>query len=254
MLMAYADGSATGGIRAVGLLLSPADRWDRCTPIWDTTTKELGVYPFHMTDFVEREKNRERRELVVNKLATLLCDASCLAMAMSVNEADWALLPRRYQVRLGTEYQLLATGVMAKTTAWLRAIGSPDSYAGVFEAGDEGQGPFREAIMRILNSLPSAREHFGIETFVFDTKARSALQMADLFAWTVSHWVPKLRIADPLAKIVVGHLKRRTCYQSWWLDKSQLLVASGHVPEGGIPAFKRRHGIGVRRQRKRHRG
>jgi hypothetical protein len=242
LLKSYGDGSDAQGILAVAALLSTAERWDGAEEAWVDTTKRLGVYPFHTTDFLARERDTGRKKEVLTALSEVISDTAVMGSAGVLNHSDWSILPNRITLRLGSPYLACATTVFACAGRWLRDIGHPEPFAVVFEHGDEGQGPFRVAIQIMLASPAMCRD-MGVADVVFSPKGAAALEMADLFAWAMSHWVPEMRLRNRLAHIVVRAINDRACISREYLRRDDILrIAYGNSGEK-IRALKQKYNL-----------
>lgn len=230
LIKAHGDGSSTGGITATAVVAAEASRWDEIEAGWQEATTRLG-YPAHLSSFLAAEKDDARRREVLGELVGLLNDVVVVCSAAVLNEADVALLPAALSLRIGNQYVATATTSLAMVDRWRREHGY-DLTAAVFESGDTGQELLNDAL-DVLRRLPdSFREEMGIAEIIFAPKGRAGLQMADILAWTMTHWVPEMKLRDPIADLILAPLKPDMPMAREYLRKAFLVsVAHGNVAE-----------------------
>lgn len=270
LIKAHGDGSGTGGIVAVAVCAAEAASWDAVEPRWQATTQRLG-YPAHLTAFIKAEEDPAKRERVLGELIAVMNDVVLACSAGVMNEADFVILPTVVAERLGNQYLATATTSLALVDRWRLDQGYGEPVAAVFEAGDSGQKLFDDALQVLRMRPASFRKEIGVEEVVFAPKGCAGLQMADILAWTMTHWVPEMKQDDPIARFVITSLNQEIAMFRWYLTRDRLLeVARGNTREK-LRALEDKHGVdrvveaaqlaalaakpsrGIRRQRKRRR-
>lgn len=240
----YGDRSCAEGFTAIAILLGRAGMWDAVENEWRATTKRLSVSPFRMSTFVSKEKDQGRRREVLTALIKISTDSLLLASSAVVNDAVFALLPgpiyseppqsRLTQHRLPPKYLVLATATFGLSVKWCQDTHRAGMMSCVFEQGvdEEGQEDFKDTVERISNHSPWLTEH-NIARISFAPKGRASLEMADMLAWLMTHWVPEL-YRDPFAEWCVERFLSSSSieFERKYLDRQTLVkVAARNTPE-----------------------
>ncbi len=239
----YGDRSSAEGFTAIAMLLGRTRVWDAVENEWRATTKRLGASPFRMSTFISREKDEGRRAEVVTALIKIIADSLLLAFSAVVNDAVFALLPgpieserpqnRLTQHRLPPKYILLATVTFGRVVQWCQDNHLVGMTSCIFEkgSGEEGQADFEDTVERILNYSPLLAE-YNIATIALTPKGRASLEMADMLAWLMTHWVPEL-YRDPFAEWCVERLRASPIgFERRYLDRQMLIeVGARNTPD-----------------------
>jgi len=239
----YADRSCAQGFTAIGMLLGRTCGWDAVEDEWRSTTKRLGVAPFRMSTFVSKEKDEGRRTQALTPLIKIMTDSTLLASAAVVNDAVFGLLPgpihsepahsRLTQYRLPPKYIVLATITFALAVKWCQDNHQVGMMSCVFEKGadEEGQADFEDTVERIQNNSTLLTE-YNIARIALAPKGSAGLEMSDMLAWFMTHWVPEL-YRDPLAKSCVERLRASSIgFERMYLDRQTLIeVGAKNTPE-----------------------
>lgn len=198
IVKAYGDGSSIRGISSMAMFLGTSDAWDGVGQPWREATRDIGCFPFRMTNFVATEKDRSRRIQALCRLFDVIDKGKLVGSVAVINDAVYALLPRIVTLRLGSKYLALASVAFSQMAKWrIDHMGAEESLLTcVFEQGkEEGQDEFRR-ITRIIADNSELLRSFGIQDIVFEPKGAAGLQMADMLAWLMTHWVPELHVDD----------------------------------------------------------
>ena len=160
----YGDRSRAEGFTAIAICLGRTPAWAGVENAWKATTHGLGVSPFRMTTFVNKEKDAGRRAEVLQALIGIITDSLLLVSCVVVNDAEFALLPgpisseppqsRLTQHRLPPKYLLLAPAAFGLAVKWCRENDQAGMTAYVFERGteEEGQEDFEDTVRRISDN------------------------------------------------------------------------------------------------------
>lgn len=253
ILKAHGDGSQNGGVVAVVTLLAEASRWDDCETRWKDTAKRAGYYPFRLSDFFVAEKDPETRKRVLTELMTILTDTAVMAAAGVMNVAPFALLPGVVAGRLGSPYHVVSNVCLAETASWIRTLKHDGLFTCVLESGDEGQGPLREALQAISRASVNVLHELGIEAVVFAPKGCAGLQMADVLAWSLSHWVPELHLDDEWGRRLHTFSAGRLCLVRRYVDREFLLEIARRNSNEYQLGLQAKYGVGLTRERNRKR-
>ncbi len=241
----YGDRSCAEGFTAIAMLLGRTSVWDAVENEWRATTKRLGASPFRMSTFVSKEKDEGRRAEVLTALIKIITDSLLLASSAVVNDAVFALLPgpihseparsRLTQYRLPPKYVVLATATFALAVQWCQDNHHVGMISCVFEKGadEEGQADFEDTVERIRNNSTLLAE-YNIATIALAPKGSASLEMADMLAWLMTHWVPEL-YRDPFAEWGVERLRASSIgFERKYLDRQTLIeVGARNTPEVG---------------------
>lgn len=226
ILHAYGDGSGpVAEVISVGMFLAEAQAWDAAEFEWKETAKRFNCYPFRMTDFVKAEKDHDRRTAVMTELVGVIHKTAMMGSVSVMHQIAYdSFLPTEATNRIGTPYLITATTALAMTAKWVRDMGYDDTILAIFETGDTGQKLYQDAINRIVASpLQKQREEWGVETVRFAPKGHAGLQMAEVLAWTNTHYVPELHFKDNFAQDVLAMIRERVCLQRKYVTKEFML-------------------------------
>jgi hypothetical protein len=196
-----------------------------------------------MSTFISREKDEVRRAEVLTALINIIADSLLLVTATVVNDAVFALLPgpienerpqhRLTQHRWAPKYLVLATMTFALAAKWCQDTQETGMISCTFEKGtnEEGQADFEATMQRILNNSSLLAE-FNIATVRLAPKGSVSLEMADMTAWLMTHWVPEL-YRDPLATWCVDLLRGASIgFERRYLDRQALIeLGARNTPE-----------------------
>ncbi len=239
----YGDRSCAEGSTAIAMLLGRPSVWGAVENEWRATSKRLGASPFRMSTFVSQEKDEGRRAEVLTALIKIITDSLLLASSAVVNDAVFALLPgpiqseppqrRLTQYRLPPKYIVLATATFGLAVQWCQDHQHAGMTSCVFEkgSGEEGQADFEDTVQRILNHSTLLAK-FNIATIALAPKGRASLEMADMLAWLMTHWVPELH-CDPFAERCVARLRASPIgFERKYFDRQTLIeVGAKNTPD-----------------------
>ncbi len=242
-LVGYGDRSCAEGFTAISVLLGRIRAWGEVGNEWRATTTKLHVSPFRMSTFVSKEKDNGRRVEVLAALIKIITDSLLLTSTAVVNDGVFALLPgpihsqpaqsRLTQYRLPPKYLVLATYAFALATKWCQDNDCAGTISCVFEKGsdEEGQADFEDTVERALKTSLLAK--YNIAAIRFAPKGSAWLEMADMLAWLMTHWVPEL-YRDPFAEWCVDRLRAAASigFERKYLDRQALLeLGVANTPE-----------------------
>ena len=253
ILKAHGDGSREGGVVAVVTLLAEASRWDDSEARWKDAAKRAGCYPFGLADFFAVEKDPDTRTRVLTDLMTILADTVVMAAVGVINVATFAPLPKVVSARLGSEYHVASSVCLGETAAWIKSLKHDGLFTCVFESGDEGQGPLKEAQRAIVAAPANVLQDHGVDDIVFAPKGRAGLQMADVLAWAMSHWVPELHLDNEWGRRLYRFAGARLCLVRRYIDRAFLLEIARRNSNQYQLGLQAKYGVGKKRQRRRGR-
>jgi len=179
------------------MFLGKASAWDAAEQPWKQAAQNIGCYPFRMTNFIAVEKDRDRRVRGITTLIKVIQDAELVGSVAVVNDAIYGLFPKMVTQRLGNKYLALASVAFSQAAKWrLDQMSGEALLTCFFEKGkEEGQDEVQRVIRIIVDNSELLRS-FGVDDIVFVPKGKAGLQMADMLAWLMTHWVPELHLDD----------------------------------------------------------
>jgi len=239
----YGDRSSAEGFTAIAVCLGRTTAWAGAETVWRATTRGLGVSPFRMSTFVRKEQDEGRRNEVLGALIGVITDSLLVVSSAVVNDGEFARLPgpisseppqsRLTQYRLAPKYIMLGKVAFRLAANWCRENHHEGMSSYVFEKGteEEGQEDFEDTVGRILRYSPLFAE-YNIATIDFAPKGRASLEMADMLAWLMTHFVPE-GYRDPFAEWCVERLRSTSIgFARKFLDRQTLVtVAARNTPK-----------------------
>jgi hypothetical protein len=135
-----------------------------------------------------------------------------------------ALAPEAKSFVGGSPYRFGAEWCMGSVAKWLDDQGIPGSVAYIYESGDKGQSPLREAV-QTFSSSRTFIETLRIHSLRFEAKKKTpALQAVDVLAFETSKQTLRNIGAEsrPMRKSLYALLEAGLPHESMMFDSAEL--------------------------------
>lgn len=192
-----ASGKHDDRVLTVGGYVASKDEWLAFDNNWSQALHAFGLNSyFHMSEFINHSGQfkgwaRSRRAHLFDRLTMLIQSHVRKAFGCAILCEEFRAVNRDYYLaeRLGHPFPMAAMSAMGRVFMWAAENGHKEPILSVFEDGDTHKG---ELIDLAKQYIPDTRL-----CPVFQTKALTPLQAADIAAWDLHNVVNKvLEVAD----------------------------------------------------------
>jgi hypothetical protein len=257
----YLDDSGTDSqspLAIAACYVSTKRGWDNFVKEWDVARYEEGFDYFHMAEFVSPREHghrpwcdwdNQRKDRVYNRLAEIVNTNKRMGIGVALPKELYDGIPERIRFLYGSEHYTFAIRMcLMQIYLWRKEnlISLPMQY--IFDYEDSGTQK-RIEIEKLMSTVhDDLKPLFGLDGggYSFQSKKRfKPLQAADILAWQMHNYIPKiypkdetqedvnLRLHKGFAKLRVGQEMRLGCYSqsslNAWLEKTL--------------AFEKEHGV-----------
>ena len=204
----YLDDSGTSAqseIAIAACYVSTESGWRAFVKEWDRARHEEGFDYFHMAEFVApREQGHKpwcdwdnaKKERVYNRLAKIINENKRIGIGCALPKAVYNTVPEKIRQHYGNEHYTFAVRMcLIEIWQWRErsSISHPIQY--IFDYEKPGT-PKHAEITKLMGGMhPTWQSLFGLDTGGYSFQSKRAfkpLQAADILAWQVHNYMPKI--------------------------------------------------------------
>jgi|SRR6185437_6021515 len=208
MYETYLDDSGTSSTSEIAIAacyVSTESSWRRFVEEWDRARYEEGFDYFHMAEFVAPRKHghkpwcdwtNDKKERVYKRLASIINDNKRIGIGCAIPKAVYDAVPERIRKHYGNEHYTFAVRTcLIEIWRWRERSSISRYIQYVFDYEKPGTAKHTEISSLMGNMHPSWRDFFGLDVGGYSFQSKKLfkpLQAADILAWQIHNYMPKI--------------------------------------------------------------